>query len=110
MQFGQEANQVLKAAAQPIDRPSHDHIELTLVGIAAKGIEGRTLVPALSAADAVIPVHLDDLAAHSASDLAQLAFLIGGGLIDGRDAEIKNGSFHGGCLRFDGSTISRLYA
>jgi hypothetical protein len=43
----------------------------------------------------VVAVNLDDLAAHAASDLAQLAFLIGRGLINGADAKIENSAAHG---------------
>ena len=39
-------------------------------------------------ADAVVFVDLDDLAAHAAGDIAQLALLVGRGLIDRRDPEI----------------------
>ena len=59
-----------------------------------ESIEGRTLVTALGTADAVILVDLDDLAAHPGCDLLELALLVGGGLIDRRDAKIEDGSFH----------------
>src|SRR5215472_13219087 len=81
MQLGQEGNKILQAAAEPIDAPSHDHVELALSGIAQKAIELRPLVPALSAADAVILVDTDDLAAHAAGNLAQLPLLVGRGLV-----------------------------
>ena len=35
------------------------------------------LIATFGAADAVVLVNLDDIAAHAAGDLAQLAFLIG---------------------------------
>jgi hypothetical protein len=41
VQLGQEADQVLQAAAKPIDRPSHDDIELALCGVTAKRVECR---------------------------------------------------------------------
>ncbi len=52
----------------------------------------RELTPsaALSATDAVILVDLDDLAAHPAGDLAQLALLVGRGLVDRGNPKIEN--------------------
>jgi hypothetical protein len=38
MQFGQEADQVLQAAAEAIDRPSHYHIELAQLNNAGGGL------------------------------------------------------------------------
>jgi hypothetical protein len=58
-----EGDQILKAAAQPIDRPGHHHVELPLGRVPAKCIEARPLVPPLGAADAVVAVDLDDLQA-----------------------------------------------
>jgi len=43
----------------------------------------------------VILVDLDDLAAHAPGNVAQLALLAGGGLVDGGNAEIENGASHG---------------
>ena len=60
-----------------------------------------SLVAAFSAADAVVPVDLDDLAAHATSDLAQLAFLVGRGLFDGADAELDNRLAHGLAALFE---------
>jgi len=67
---------------------------LALRGIPAQAIEGRALIPPLGAADAVILVDLDDLAAHAGGNVAKLALLIGGRLIDSRDAEIKRSLAH----------------
>jgi hypothetical protein len=89
-----KANQVLQAAAQPIDRPRHYHVELALGSVSAQRIEAEALVLALGAADAVILVDLDDIAAHPAGNLAQLTFLVGRGLIDGGDAEIENSALY----------------
>src|SRR5262249_15844705 len=94
MQLGQEGNKILQAAAEPIDAPSHDHVELALSAIAQKPIELSPLVPALSAADAVILVDTDDLAAHAAGNLAQLPLLVGRGLVGGRNSQVENGTFH----------------
>jgi hypothetical protein len=54
----------LQAAAEPIDRPGHHNVELALGSIPAERIEGWALVAALSAANAVILVDLDDFTAH----------------------------------------------
>jgi len=43
----QETRQMLQGAAQPIDRPSHDHVELAADGSLAQPIELGALVPAI---------------------------------------------------------------
>src|SRR5262245_32919163 len=98
MQLGQEADQVLQAAAQPVHRPSHDHVEFPTRGITAQLVERRPLVASPGAADAMILVDPDDLAAHPTRDLAQLAFLIGRSLIDRTDPELDNRSAHSSIL------------
>jgi hypothetical protein len=60
VQLGQESNQVLKAAAEPIDAPGHHHVELALSSVPAERIECATLVAALGARNPVILVDLDD--------------------------------------------------
>ena len=49
---------------------------------------------ALRAANAVVLINFDDLAAHVGGNLAQLTFLVGRGLIDGRNPQIENSAFH----------------
>jgi hypothetical protein len=56
----------------------------------------RALIAALGAADAVVPVQLDDLAAHPAGNLAQLALLVGGGLVQRADPKIEGSFSHVG--------------
>jgi hypothetical protein len=56
MQFGQEANQVLQAAPEPVDRPRHYDVELALCRVSAERIKGGALVATLCAADALILV------------------------------------------------------
>src|SRR5262249_14925997 len=56
--------------------------------------EADHAIAALRAANAVVLVNFDDLAAHVAGNLAQLTFLVGRGLIDGRDPQIENSAFH----------------
>src|ERR1700732_3137339 len=42
----------------------------------------------------MILVDMDDIAAHAAGDLAELALLVGRGLVQGRDTEVENSAFH----------------
>jgi hypothetical protein len=51
-------------------------------------------VPALSAADAMVPVDADHLTPHTAGDLPQFPLLILGGLVDGGNSKVKDGPFH----------------
>ena len=109
VQFRQEADQVLQASAQPINAPSHYHVELAARSRFAERIEGRPAIAALRAANAVVLVNFDDLAAHLAGNLAQLTFLVGRGLIHGRDPQIENSAFHRKkALVFDAGTIAHL--
>src|SRR5205814_1300781 len=73
-------------------------VEFAPRGITAQLVERRPFVASPGAADAMILVDPDDLAAHPTRDLAQLAFLIGRGLIDRTDAEIDNRSAHSSTL------------
>src|SRR5262249_49024786 len=81
-------------AGLDVPRPGHQNVELPPCSCPTQRIEGRAAVPALGAADAVILVDLDDLTAHAARDLAQLALLIGRGLFDGADTKVDNRSAH----------------
>jgi hypothetical protein len=81
--FRQEDNEVLQRTTETIDRPCHDDIEFSSRGIAAQPIERWPGVAALGAADAVILVNLDDLAAYALDDLPQLTLLIGRRLVEG---------------------------
>src|SRR5207302_10204503 len=83
------------SCGQSVHRPSHDHVKFATRRITAQLVECRPLVASPGAADAMILVDPDDLAAHPTRDLAQLAFLIGGGLIKGGDSQIENRSAHG---------------
>src|SRR5262249_18451035 len=94
VKFGKKPDEVLKAAAEPIDAPGHDQIELPLGGVATQAIEFRAAVPALSTAYAMVPIDADDLAAHAGSDLAKLTLLVGRSLLGGRDPKIENSALH----------------
>ncbi len=67
-----------------------------LVASRQKSVKLRALVPALGPADAVVLVHLDDVAAHPSGNLPKLPFLVCGGLFPGTDPEIQGGSTHWG--------------
>src|SRR5262249_28895288 len=72
----------------PYARPPRSRQSLTDSFLQPRGYRNRSPVAAFGAADAVVPVDLDDLAAHATSDLAQLTLLIGRSLFDGADAEV----------------------
>jgi putative ABC transport system substrate-binding protein len=54
----EEQDQVLQAAAEAIDRPGHEPIELASCRIAMEPVERGALVAAFGARDAVVSVHL----------------------------------------------------
>jgi hypothetical protein len=94
VKFGQEADEIPKRASQPIDRPSHDHVELPAGNVLAERVEGRPLVPALGSADPHIPVDLDDVPAGAGCDRPQLPLLVLRRLAVGRDAGVKSDLAH----------------
>ncbi len=47
--FRQKSDQILQAAAEAINAPSHNHVEFALRCGLVKGIEGRALISALGA-------------------------------------------------------------
>jgi hypothetical protein len=93
MQFRQETDQVLQAAAKPVHRPRHHHVELALSRIPKQPVKLRPPIATFSATDAVVLVDADDFTAHPAGDLPQFPLLIGGGLVDGRNPKIEDGYF-----------------
>jgi hypothetical protein len=66
-----------------------------LRGVTNQPVERWALFPALGAANAVIFVDMDNLAAHPLGNPAQFALLIGGRLVERRNPEIEDGAFHG---------------
>jgi hypothetical protein len=76
VEFGQEADEILKRAPRPIDRPRYDQIELAARGVVSERVECRALVRALGPTDPLIAVDLDDVPAGSGCDRAQLALLV----------------------------------
>src|SRR5262249_622708 len=95
MDFRQEADEILKAAAQTIDRPFHHHVELTPDCSLVERIKGRPLVSALSAADAVVLIHLDDLPTCPIGNGLQLTLLVSCGLVESGYPKIENRALHG---------------
>ena len=65
--FRQKSDKVLQAAAEPINRPSHDDIELPACGRRVQGVKSRPFILALGAADAVISINVNDPPAGSAT-------------------------------------------
>jgi hypothetical protein len=59
-EFRKKANEVLQAAAEPINRPCRDNIDLAGGRRFEQPIEARTLFPTLGAADPFILELLDD--------------------------------------------------
>src|SRR5262249_9908628 len=106
VQLGQKPNQILQTAAQPINAPSHHHVEFAARSRFAERTEGRPAIAALRAANAVVLINFGDLAAHVAGNLPQLTFWVGRGLIGGRDPQIENSAFHRKALVFDAGTIA----
>jgi hypothetical protein len=83
MDFREKADQVLKAAAQTVDRPGHYYVELATGRCLMKGIELRPFILALGAGNAAILVHPYDLPTGALSNLTELAFLVGSSLVEG---------------------------
>src|SRR5262249_40202848 len=94
MKMCRKTDQILRAAAEPIDAPGHDQIELRLGGVATHAIDYCAAAPALSAAYDMVPGDADDLAAHAGSDLAKLMLLVRPSLLGGRDPKIENSALH----------------
>jgi hypothetical protein len=62
-QLGQEANQILQAAAEQIDGPGRDHVDLAGGGVLQEPIESWALVATLGAADAGVLIETYNLPA-----------------------------------------------
>ena len=88
MNLVEEADEVEQRAAQPVDAPGHDHIKAAAGRVAKHGVELRTLIAALRAADAVIAVDLDNGPAGTLGDGAEVPLLVGGGLLVSANAKV----------------------
>jgi hypothetical protein len=65
-----------QAAADAVDRPGRDHVELAIGSGLRKPLEPRALVAALGAADAMIHVLLDNLPATLLGDPQEFLALV----------------------------------
>src|SRR5262245_29444873 len=88
VQLREKADEVLQAAAEPIDRPGHHDIEPAARSVAMQLVESRPAVAALGPADAVIGINLNDLMPHAGRGLGELAFLSFGRLVVRANSQI----------------------
>src|SRR6266700_5996921 len=96
MQLGQERDQVLQRTAQSINRPRHDDVELAPGRGLAHGVESGSPISTLGAADALVAIDVEDLAAQSVGDLPARALLVLGRMpILRTDADVQSGAAHG---------------
>jgi len=75
VQFGEQADEVLEAPAQPIDRPRHHHVKPTAGSVTLEPIKLRAPVAALGSRDTVVGVDLDDGVAHALGSGPKLELL-----------------------------------
>src|SRR5262249_4275064 len=68
--------QVAQRAAQAVNRPCHDDIELPPAGVLEHGVKARPSVSSLGARDARIAIDLDHIPSAAPSDLPKLADLV----------------------------------
>src|SRR5262245_26032984 len=92
--FREERDEVLQRAAEAVDAPCHDDVELPLSSIAEQAVELGSAAPTLGTTDAAVLVDADDLVAHAGRDLEQLARLVLGVLLTRGDAEVDRGARH----------------
>ena len=81
---------MLPAAAETVDRPRGDEIELPRGSSSHQGLQTRAPVSALRAAD-LVAERRDDLPAAALGDRLELALLVVDGLtaVVGRDAKVE---------------------
>jgi hypothetical protein len=89
LQLVKESRQMSEAAAEPIDRPGGDHIELALGGITPQPIECGALIAPLGAADAMVDIFADNLPSALLSDAGEVLALILDGLAASAHPEIQ---------------------
>src|SRR6266487_2816949 len=111
MQLGQERDQVLQRTAQSINRPRHDDVELAPGRALAQGVESGPAISTLGAADALVAIDVEDLAAHSVGDLPERALLVLGRLpIQRTDADVQSGAAHGDSPTDEANASSRRWS
>lgn len=94
VQIREEADKVLQRSPEPVHGSRHHHIELPARDVLQHRVERRALVAPLRAADALVLIDRDNLPAHAGRDCGQLPLLVLGGLVGGRDADIKGNTAH----------------
>ena len=94
LKLGEQLDQMLQAAAETVDRPRGDEIELPRGSSSHQGFQTWALVSALRAAD-LVAERRDDLPAAALRDRLELALLVVDGLtaVVGRDAEVEGDAF-----------------
>src|SRR6266446_196915 len=93
LEFLHELHQMLQAAADAVDRPRGNHVELASGSGLRKSLERRAFLAALGAADAVIDVLLDDLPAALLGNPQKFLALVLDCLAGGGDPEVNPDSF-----------------
>lgn len=94
--LGQEADEVLKAATQPVDRPARHHVDLPPGDHRHQRVEPGALVAALASRDAFVGEDGDDDPAQTVGDSLEFEALVLDGLAVGRDTKVKGDAFgHG---------------
>ncbi len=76
VQVLQKSGQIVEGATEPINGPRRDHIEFTARRVLAQRIKSRSILTPLRAADAGIPVNMDDIPPRLSGDRAQFTFLV----------------------------------
>src|SRR6266568_998500 len=111
MQLSQERDQVLQRPAKSINRPGHDDVELAPGRALAQGVESGSPISTLGAADALVAIDVEDLAAHSVGDLPERALLVLGRLpIPRTDADVQGGAAHGDSPTDEANASSRRWS
>jgi hypothetical protein len=87
VKFAQEVQQVDQGAAEAIDRPCRDHVDVAAGDGLQQAIEARALVAALGAGDTGVLEKLDHAPAVACGDLFEFTSLIFGGLLACGDAD-----------------------
>jgi hypothetical protein len=83
MELAEEVQQVDQRAAQAIDRPGRDHVDVAAGDGLQQAIEARPLVASLGAGDPGILEKLNQAPAVARGDLFDLTSLVFGGLLAG---------------------------
>ena len=88
LDVAEEADQIGKAAAKPIDGPRGDHVEVAPGHTLQKSVKAGAFVAALGAADALVDESGGDDPSLPPGDLLKLLKLILDGLVIGRDPRV----------------------